>query len=409
MAGHTDIITFDMGGTSTDVCLVQNNQPRIAMQREIEGYTVKTPMIDVHTVGAGGGSIAWIDTGGHLKVGPQSAGSIPGPVCYATGGRNVTVTDANVMLQTLNPRHLLGGRMPIDAAAAREAIEALAKALGMNIMNVARGIISVVVANMVRAVRVISVQRGYDPRRFTLVGFGGAGPLHAGWIARELNIENILIPERPGIECAFGILTTDVRSDFTRTHITAPVPENLNNINDILSGLETQAQNWLSAEKLPMDKRRIRRSVDMRYVGQNFELSVPLPQGPLRKTHIDRLIQDFFDIHERNYGYKTEGEPTQLVTFRVEALGITPKAALSRHPLDGNDPQKALIDEREVFFGQDSGGTVVCPIYDRDRLMSGNRIAGPAIVEQMDSTTVILPGQRALMDEYRNLVIRCGN
>jgi N-methylhydantoinase A len=408
-AGHTDIITFDMGGTSTDVCLVQNNQPHISMQRDIEGYSVKTPMIDVHTVGAGGGSIAWIDTGGHLKVGPQSAGSNPGPVCYAKGGRNVTVTDANVMLQTLNPRHLLGGRMSIDAEAAREAIEAPAKALGMDIMDVARGIISVVVANMVRAVRVISVQRGYDPRRFTLVGFGGAGPLHAGWIARELNIENILVPERPGIACAFGILTTDMRSDFTRTRITAPAPENLDKINDILSGLEVQAQQWLSAEKLPVDKRKIRRTVDMRYVGQNFELSVPLPHGPLLKEHIERLNQDFFDAHERTYGYKTESEPTQLVTFRVEALGQTPKVALSRYPLDGNDPREALIDEREVYFGRDHGGTVVCPIYDRERLMSGNRIAGPAIVEQMDSTTVILPEQHALMDAYRNLVIRCGN
>jgi N-methylhydantoinase A len=406
ISGYSSIITFDMGGTSTDVCLVENNLPHIATQREIEGYTVKTPMIDVNTVGAGGGSIAWIDKGGHLKVGPQSAGSTPGPVCYAKGGRNVTVTDANVVLQTLNPRHLLGGKMPIDAAAAKAAVADLAKKLDMKAVEVARGIISVVVANMVRVVRVISVQRGYDPRRFTLVGFGGAGPLHAGWIARELNMAKILIPERPGIECAFGILTTDMRSDFTRTHITVPAPEHLDDINDILSSLEDQAQEWLKAEGLPMDQREIRRSVDMRYLGQNFELTIPLPEGYLKKEHIDQLIRDFYDAHERTYGYKTEGEPTQLVTYRVEALGLTPKVTLNPHPKDSDDPRNALVDKREVYFGKETGGTVICPVYDRDELLPGNRIIGPAIVEQMDSTTVILPDQWTQMDEFRNLIIQ---
>lgn len=406
MAGESSIITFDMGGTSTDVCLVEDNQPHVTTQREIEGYTVKTPMIDVHTVGAGGGSIAWIDSGGHLKVGPQSAGSTPGPVCYGKGGRNVTVTDANVVLQTLNPRHLLGGRMSIDATASREAIAELAAEMGMDVMDVARGIIAVVVANMVRAVRVISVQRGYDPRAFTLVGFGGAGPLHAGWIARELNMKKILIPERPGIECAFGILTTDMRSDFTQTRITLPDARQLSDINDILAQLEDQARQWLEAEKLPTDKRAVRRSVDMRYTGQNYELSIPLPGGILQEKHLNQLIRDFYEAHERTYGYKTEGEPTQLVTFRVEALGLTPKVSLSRYSLDGENPAGALLDEREVYLGREMGGTLVCPIYERDKLNPGNRIDGPAVVEQMDATTVILPGQQARMDEYRNLIIQ---
>ncbi|MCP4625615.1 MAG: hydantoinase/oxoprolinase family protein [bacterium] len=405
MVGEASVITFDMGGTSTDVCLVENNLPHIATQRDIEGYTVKTPMIDVHTVGAGGGSIAWIDSGGHLKVGPQSAGASPGPVCYAAGGRKVTVTDANVVLQTLNPHHLLGGRMPIDTAAAWKAMEALAKKLDMQAMDVARGVIAVVVANMVRAVRVISVQRGYDPRQFTLVGFGGAGPLHVGWIARELNMKKILIPERPGIECAFGILATDMRSDFIQTRITPPDPQNLSTINDILSRLEVRAQEWLSAENLPVNKREIRRSVDMRYVGQNFELTIPLPEGVLTREHMGRLIRNFYNAHERTYGYKSEDEPTQFVTFRVEALGLTPKVILNPQALDGDDPSRAMIDEREVYFGRQDGGHSVCRIYDRDELNPGNRIPGPAVVEQMDSTTVILPDQRARMDEYRNLII----
>ena len=405
MVGDDSIITFDMGGTSTDVCLVENNLPQIATQRDIEGYTVKTPMIDVHTVGAGGGSIAWIDSGGHLKVGPQSAGASPGPVCYAAGGQEVTVTDANVVLQTLNPRHLLGGRMSIDATAAIEAMSILAKKLDMGAMDVARGIIAVVVANMVRAVRVISVQRGYDPRQFALVGFGGAGPLHAGWIARELNMKKILIPERPGIECAFGILATDIRSDFTQTRITPTDPRHLSDINDILANLESQAQQWLSAERLPADMREIRRSVDMRYVGQNFELTIPLPSGMLNPDHMNRLVKDFYDAHERTYGYKSEDEPTQLVTFRVEALGLTPKVTLNPQTLDGDDSSRAIIDEREIYFGRQDGGYFTCRIYERDELNPGNHIPGPAVVEQMDSTTVILPGQQARMDEYRNIVI----
>ncbi len=405
LAGFNDIVTFDMGGTSTDVCLVENCRPHVANLRDIEGYTVKTPMIDVHTVGAGGGSIAWIDSGGHLKVGPQSAGSEPGPVCYGRGGTNVTVTDANVVLQTLNPKHLLGGRMTIDADASKKAVAELAGKLGLEMMDVARGVIALVVANMVRAIRVISVQRGYDPRNFTLVGFGGAGPLHAGWIARELNINRILIPKYPGIECAFGILVADMRSDFTRTKILSPESENLKEINDIYRELENQARAWLSAEGLPPEQQTFRSSVDMRYQGQNFELTIPMPENKLSKSDMNALMESFFRMHEQNYGYFNPAAPTQLITYRVEALGLRPKINLS--PQRSTQPlaRAQVRDNRQIYFGHDLGGWVTCDIYWRDDLSPGNRISGPAMIEQMDTTTILLPGHTAEIDEYLNLII----
>ncbi len=405
MAGLNDIITFDMGGTSTDVCLVENCHPHVTNLREIEGYIVKTPMIDVHTVGAGGGSIAWIDSGGHLKVGPQSAGSEPGPVCYGRGGTNVTVTDANVVLQTLNPKHLLGGRMPIDAEASKKAVSKLAEKLGLEMMDVARGIIALVVANMIRALRVISVQRGYDPRDFTLVGFGGAGPLHAGWVAHELNIKRILIPKHPGIECASGILVADMRSDFTRTKILLPEPKDLNEINSILKKLENQAKNWLSAEGLLPEQQIFTASVDMRYQGQNFELTIPLPKNQLSENDLTVMIESFYEAHERNYGYFNSTEPTQLITYRVEALGERPKINLSPRQITASNSQVQVRDSRQVYFGQDLGGWITCDIYWRDDLSPGNKISGPAMIEQMDTTTIILPGHSAEIDEYLNLII----
>ncbi len=405
MAGLNDIITFDMGGTSTDVCLVENCHPHVTNLREIEGYIVKTPMIDVHTVGAGGGSIAWIDSGGHLKVGPQSAGSEPGPVCYGRGGTNVTVTDANVVLQTLNPKHLLGGRMPIDAEASKKAVSKLAEKLGLEMMDVARGIIALVVANMIRALRVISVQRGYDPRDFTLVGFGGAGPLHAGWVAHELNIKRILIPKHPGIECASGILVADMRSDFTRTKILLPEPKDLNEINSIFQKLENQAKNWLSAEGLLPEQQIFTASVDMRYQGQNFELTIPLPKNQLSENDLTVMIESFYEAHERNYGYFNSTEPTQLITYRVEALGERPKINLSPRQITEANSQAQVRDSRQVYFGQDLGGWITCDIYWRDDLSPGNKISGPAMIEQMDTTTIILPGHSAEIDEYLNLII----
>jgi N-methylhydantoinase A len=403
--GHPQVITFDMGGTSTDVSLVEHGQPQLASEREIAGHVIKTPMIDVHTVGAGGGSVAWIDRGGLLKVGPQSAGADPGPVCYGRGGTEVTVTDANVTLQILNQRHLLDGAMPIDAAAARTALLPLAEALRMEPLEVARGIVAVVVANMVRAIQRISVQRGHDPRDFALVAFGGAGPLHAGWIARELGIRRILIPARPGLACAFGLLVTDMRSDYTRSKLMPVEAAEVEEVNAIFDDLAAQAHRWLDAEGIPADRRLLRRTVDMRYLGQNFELTVPVLDGRLDAAALDTLVHGFYQAHERTYGYYATDEPTQLVTFRLEARGVVPHATLHEPAGATGDTAAAPVETRQVYLGKADGGFVSCPVYRRQALHPGHRLDGPAIIEQLDTTTLLLPGQQATIDTHGTLVI----
>jgi len=404
LAGFSNLITFDMGGTSTDVSLVENGQVKITGEMEVQGYPIRVPTLEVKTVGAGGGSVAWIDRGGHLRVGPHSTGAIPGPACYGLGNEEPTVTDANVLLQTLNPEYLLGGRMRIDAKAAASAIQRTAKRLDMNVMDVAQGILSLVTSNMARAIRVVSVRKGYDPRDFTLVAFGGAGPLHAARLARELNIPRVLVPEVPGILCALGLLVTDIRSDYTMTRMMTANGTAIIEAKSIFKELETRANQWLNREGVPEKDRIYHYSVDMRYRGQNYELRVPLDPRELTGEDITGLVRKFHLLHEQNYGYFAEEEPTQLVTFCLEALGRVPKAALKSYPKDGPDSRHALIGIRQVFL-KEIGGFRECPVYQRDALQNGNIIAGPAIVEQMDSTTLILTGQEAVVDEYRNIII----
>ncbi len=404
LAGYPDLITFDMGGTSTDVALLQGGACRMASEAVVHGYPIKAPMLDIHTVGAGGGSIAFIDSGGLLKVGPRSAGADPGPVCYGRGNTQPTVTDANVVLQTLNPTHLLGGRMAVRQDLAGDAIERLAATLGMEKLATAQGIISVVTANMARAIRVISVQRGHDPRDYTLVAFGGAGPLHAARLAKELDIGRILVPRNPGILCAMGLLLTDLRADFATTRLRTLSTAALADIVDAFRVLAGQADAWFAEEGIDGSARRLTRTVDMRYAGQNYELSIPLPDGPIGTTSLDALAEDFAAAHQRMYGFIAEDDAVQLVTFRVEAAGIVPKATFQPQPDAGPDAVSAIIVHRDVWLPE-AGGFVTCPVYDRDRLCAGNRIAGPAIVEQMDATTVVLPGMVAQVEPYMNLIL----
>jgi len=404
IAGFKNLITFDMGGTSTDVSLVENGHVKVTGEMEVQGYPIRVPTLEVNTVGAGGGSVAWIDRGGHLKVGPQSMGALPGPACYGLGNEEPTVTDANVVLQTLHPEYLLGGRMPIDAKASSHAIVRTAKRLGMNAMDVAQGIISLVTSNMARAIRVVSVRKGYDPRDFTLVAFGGAGPLHAARLAKELSIPRVLVPEVPGILCALGLLVTDIRSDYTLTRILETDQTTLLEIKAIFKELEVRADQWLDQEGVEEKDRLYRYSVDMRYRGQNYELKVPLEPKEMVSVDITPLVQRFHSLHEQNYGYFAKEEPTQLVTFCIEVLGRVPKVALKTYPKDGIDSRHALRDTRPVFL-EETGDFVDCPVYHRGLLRHGNIMTGPAIVEQMDSTTLILPGQEALIDPYHNIVI----
>jgi len=404
LAGFPDLITFDMGGTSTDVALLQAGQCRLASEAVVHGYPIKAPMLDIHTVGAGGGSIAFVDSGGHLKVGPRSAGADPGPVCYARGNTEPTVTDANVVLQTLNPTHLLGGRMPVRQELAKEAITSLAQKLRMDVMATAQGIISVVTANMARAIRVISVQRGHDPRDYTLAAFGGAGPLHAARLAKELEISRVLVPRNPGILCAMGLLLTDLRADFATTRLETLRNAALSEIAAAFRHLLGQAQAWFEEEGIEPAARRITRTVDMRYEGQNYELPVSVPQGELGAATLEALAEGFAAAHRRMYGFVAEDEPVQLVTFRVEASGVVSKASFQPQQDHGPDASSAIIGKRDVFMPE-AGGFVACPVYDRDKMRAGNRLTGPAIIEQMDATTVVLPGMMAHVEPYLNIIL----
>ncbi|MBV8934986.1 MAG: hydantoinase/oxoprolinase family protein [Alphaproteobacteria bacterium] len=404
LAGARDIISFDMGGTSTDVSLLQGGEVRLAREAMVHGYPIKAPMLDIHTVAAGGGSIAFIDTGGLLKVGPRSAGADPGPACYGRGNDEPTVTDANVVLQTLNPTHLLGGRMSVRSDLARAAIDRLAARLNMDALATAHGIIAVVTANMARAIRVISVQRGHDPRDYTLVAFGGAGPLHAARLAIELDIHRVLVPRNPGILCAMGLLLADLRTDFATTRLLVLSPAAIAETEAIVAELCRRAEIWFADAGLEADARRVALSVDMRYAGQNYELSVPLPGSPITPRTIDSLAAGFAAEHQRLYGFVAEDEPIQLVTFRAEATGIVRKAAIRQGPGAGPDPRAAEFGRRDVWL-REMGGFVSCPLYDREGLAAGNRIEGPAIVEQMDATTLIVPGAIATVDPYLNLLM----
>jgi N-methylhydantoinase A len=404
LAGAHDIITFDMGGTSTDVALMQEGEARLAREAVVHGYPIKAPMLDIHTVGAGGGSIAFVDTGGLLKVGPRSAGADPGPACYDRGNDEPTVTDANVVLQILNPAHLLGGRMKVRHDLARAAIERLASPLGMDALTTADGIIAVVTANMARAIRVISVQRGHDPRDYILVAFGGAGPLHAARLAAELDIRRVLVPRNPGILCAMGLLLADLRADFAATRLLALSSEVIDEVEHIVTDLRRRCEAWFVDRGIEANARRIALSVDMRYAGQNYELSVPLSAGPVTPATIDGLAVGFAGAHERLYGFVAEDEPIQLVTFRAEATGIVPKADIQPAAYAGCDPRAAEFGRRDVWL-REAAAFVSCPLYDREKLAAGIRIEGPAIVEQMDATTLIVPGAAASVDPYLNLML----
>ncbi len=406
-AGFPDIITFDMGGTSSDISLVQHGEPHVTAGMELDGRPIRSPMLDIHTVGAGGGSIAWIDSGGHLRVGPQSAGASPGPACYGVGDQP-SVTDANVVLHLLNPQYLLNGQMKISEQAAIDAVRRVGDPLGLEVHEAALGILRVVTANMARAIRVVSVQRGYDPRDYALVPFGGAGPLHASRLARELGITTIVVPETPGAQSAMGLLMTDVRTDFMRTQIVALDPEGPDAIAQVLAELETQAGEWFTAEGTPADEQTLVRRLEMRYRGQNFELPIDIAgQHGLDAAALSQVVADFHEAHERVYGFHSNDDPIEVVTFRVQAVGRADRLELVTSPFDAENSDASIVAERDVFFSTHLGFRS-CPVYDRGRLRPGNRLVGPAIVEQMDTTTILLPGDTCVMDEYRNLVIQIG-
>jgi N-methylhydantoinase A len=339
-----------------------------------------------------------------LKVGPRSAGAHPGPVCYGLGSEEPTVTDANIVLQTLNPVEILGGRMKVRRDLAVASVQRLADRLGLGVMETAQGIISVVTANMAKAIRVISVQRGHDPRDYALMAFGGAGPLHAARLAKELDMGTVIVPLTPGTLCALGLLLTDLRADFALSRLMPLDEKALTPVEVGFAELEDQAITWFEGEKIPADRQVMTRTVDMRYMGQNYELSVAVPAGPITPETFKALEEGFEAAHQQRYGFIAEGEAIQIVTLRLEAAGIVNKAKFKPQDPVGPDPSGAQIDTRDVWLTE-AGDYVSCPVYTRDKLKSGNVIQGPAIVEQMDTTTVILPEMTGTVDPYLNLIL----
>jgi N-methylhydantoinase A len=402
--GLANLVTFDMGGTSTDVCLIRDGEPAQKSERQMGGFPVRTRTLDIHTIGAGGGSIAWIDAGGLLKVGPQSAGAYPGPAAYGRGGTAATVTDANVVLGRLNPVSLLGGRMAVHADRARAAIGALSGRLGVDTFKAAAGVIEIINANMMGAVRVISVEQGEDPRDFALVAFGGAGPLHAADVARQMGMRMVLVPPRPGLLSAIGLLHADVRGDFSLTRLTRAAREGLPALNGGLAAVKRRGAAWLAGE----GERRARFDwyADLRYLGQNSELIMPLARERLDASSLAALVEAFHRRHKTHYGYDMRGQPVEIVNVR---LVVTARRRAA--PQEGAEPARgairdALLDRRKVWFPET--GFVATPVYDRDRLPARCRIAGPAIVEQMDATTVVPPRANVTGDEFGYLHMDLG-
>lgn len=400
---HDNIITVDMGGTSLDICLIANKMPRYTTESQIGGYPIKLPMIDIHTIGAGGGSIAWIDSGGALRVGPESAGAVPGPACYCKGGTEPTVTDANVILGRLNPEHLLSGEFNLDKNKSYDVIKKkIADPLGISVIEAAAGIIKVVNANMVRGIRVVSVEKGYDPREFALVPFGGAGPVHGVEMAEELGMKEVIVPKNPGVTSAIGMLSADVRHDYVRTNIVDSNKIEVRDLQKIVDDLESTATNELKEEGFEVEDMEFKRSLDMRYLGQAYEISVDFNGGRLSSEDITAAQEEFHNRHFMSYGYCRKGQVIEIVNVRLTALGKLPKMDIIRE-----EKKETYVPEpiscRDVYT---RSGFEPCNIYIREQLHEGAVITGPAIIEQLDSTTVIMPKQTAIVDAFDNLIIR---
>jgi N-methylhydantoinase A len=396
-SGFEHAITFDMGGTSTDVALIDGELTETT-DGTIGDFPTRLPMIDIHTVGAGGGSIAWFDTGGALRVGPRSAGADPGPAAYGRGGVEPTVTDANVVLGRLIPDAFLGGGMALQLDAAREAVGRIATRLGSTVEEAALGMVRIANANMEAAIRVISVERGHDPRLFTLVAFGGAGPLHACELASALRIPRVLVPSTPGVLSALGMLAADILKDYVRTVMVASDAA-AGVVEPVFAELEARGRAELTVEGLPAERIVIERYLDLRYAGQSYELVVPY-QGDLAAA-----VDGFHAAHDRRFGYSDPNERVQVVNVRLKARGLAERPEIARAPIDPTVTAEPTSTRTVIFAGASGAEAHETPIYARERFVPGVTFDGPAIITQYDTTTVVPPGWRVMVDETGNLVI----
>ncbi len=393
-----NIITCDMGGTSTDVCLIENLRIPLTNEQKISDYANRTPQIEINAVGAGGGSIGWIDDGDILAVGPQSAAASPGPACYGRGGTQPTVTDANLVLNRLAAESpLAGGRLSLDPELARAALKPLAARLGLDEITLADGIVRIAVARMVSAIKQVSISNGFDPRDFTLLPYGGAGPMHAVAIAEELEIPRVLVPLGPGNFAAFGSLISDIRRDYVKTRTMNVTNDSWAKVEAAYQEIELRAMNDLLAEGVARERIQLRRSAGMRFLGQSWELNVDLD---VSGESADHLITNFRDVHERRFGHR-EGDTVEIVNFRITAIGLVDRPVLDK--LEARERHADTVMRwREVYF---NGAYMRTPVIRRDRLVLGEEIIGPAVIEESGSTTVMAPGWKAVVLGHGELML----
>lgn len=397
-----NIITMDMGGTSCDVSIVPDGKPVRSAELKVGNYPVRIPMIDIHTIGNGGGSKAWLDAGGALRVGPQSAGAQPGPICYGRGGKDITITDAHALLNRLDPTAFIGDNLGIDSSTLYNEFESqFADELGRTPEQVAQDILDVANANMLRALKVISTERGHNPREFTLVAFGGAGPLHATKLAHELNVGRVLVPHHAGVLSALGLLVSDTVYDYVQSYLRPWEAVDPDDVEEMFQKLEREGDKQLAAADVPKSARSFERAVDVRYQGQSFELTVSAPNN-ISMASLKDVAEQFHNLHRKRYGHAKTDEPLELVNIRVDATGYVEPPSLDDIPVSNITIEEAEQTTRDVYF---DGEVYECTVYDRNRLAVDSSFDGPAIIEGEESTISILPTQCGHVDEYGNVLV----
>jgi N-methylhydantoinase A len=403
MTGFPSIITFDMGGTSCDVALIKDGEPSVASRGKIDGRDIAVPMMDINTVSAGGGTIANVDRFGVLAVGPESAGAAPGPACYGRGGTRPTVTDCNLVLGRLGADNFLGGRMRLDADLARDAIEEhVARPLSMSVADAAEGVIRIIDVKMEAAIKAISTMRGHDLRDFMLLAFGGAGPVHAGRIARDLGMAGVIVPLYPGVFSAIGLMMSDVKHDHVQSRLAAIDAVSPQDVDGMFSRLQAGAVEQLRRDGFPPGQIRVQRALDMRYAGQGYEITIPCGLDPVQAATLEDLRTRFDAQHRTMFGHMAPEEPVEIVSYRVRGIGLVPPVEMPQFARAGTRLEDALRETRQVRF---DGASHDCPVYQRERIDAGLNLAGPAILDQLDCTTVIYPGQIARVDAWKNLIV----
>lgn len=402
--GLQNLITFDMGGTSCDVALIKDGEPSVSHRGKIDGRDIALPMIDINTVSAGGGTLARVDRFGALEVGPQSAGAVPGPACYGRGGTQPTITDCNLVLGYLGEDNFLGGKMKLDRKAAWAAVESVAKPLGMDVQDAAEGIVRIINVKMQEAVKAISTMRGHDLRDFHLLAFGGAGPLHSGRIAADLNMAGVIVPLFPGVYSAMGLVMSDVKHDYVRSRMTKVASVDEAFVDAQFADLVAHAREELKAEGFADSAIEIERSLDMRYAGQGYEISVPLPDK-LTAGALATLRKQFDELHRSQFGHTAPHEPVEIVSYRLRGIGRVPPVKLPEFKPQGLKTPDAIREHRDMRF---DGKTLSCPVYQREKLDIGATFTGPCVIDQLDCTTVVFPGQSVLIDNHKNMIITMG-